>query len=131
MPFAAKEGDLVEAMDTHIVLVPAGPDLVPTPEELPFNGPITSGCSESVLIEGRPAAILGCGAVNEPPHIPIGGSFEVPPSNTGTVIMGSATVLINETPAVRAGDTAETCNDPAPLPVGRVVVPFSTVEIGG
>jgi uncharacterized Zn-binding protein involved in type VI secretion len=131
MPFAAKEGDLVQALDTHIVLIPAGPDLVPTPEELPFNGPITSGCSTNVKIEGRPAAILGCGAVNEPPHIPVGGEFENPPTNTGKVITGSATVLINDTPAVRAGDTAETCNDPGPLPVGTVIVPASTVQIGG
>jgi uncharacterized Zn-binding protein involved in type VI secretion len=36
--------------------------------------------------------------------------------------MGSATVMINNKPAARMGDTAMTCNDPAPLPIGKVMV---------
>ncbi|MBI1407398.1 MAG: hypothetical protein GC145_14900 [Caulobacter sp.] len=127
---AAKAGDMIEAVDTHIVLVVEGPDVVPTPEELPFNGIIDSGLSETVMINGLPAATVGSGATNEPPHIPIGGSFEEPPTNQGTIVMGSETVLINSKPAARAGDTAETCNDPAPEPVGKVVAE-SNVLIGG
>jgi uncharacterized Zn-binding protein involved in type VI secretion len=70
-------------------------------------------------------------ASNTPPHVPIGGpSFQVPPTNKGKVIMGSSTVLINKKMAARMGDTAETCNDPAPLPVGRVLA-AGTVLIGG
>jgi uncharacterized Zn-binding protein involved in type VI secretion len=39
-------------------------------------------------------------------------------------------VLINKKPAARAGDKAQTCNDPVPLPVGTVVA-TGTVLIGG
>jgi uncharacterized Zn-binding protein involved in type VI secretion len=46
------------------------------------------------------------------------------------VISGSTTVLINGKAAARHGDTAQTCNDPVPMPVGTVVA-TSTVLIGG
>lgn len=81
------------------------------------------------MIQGRPAATLGSTATNMPPHIPIGGTFVNPPTNKATIVSGSAIVLINGKPAARAGDTALTCNDPAPLPVGTVVA-ISTVLIG-
>ena len=35
-----------------------------------------------------------------------------PPSNKAKVTTGSGTVKINGKKAARAGDTAETCNDP-------------------
>jgi uncharacterized Zn-binding protein involved in type VI secretion len=118
---AAKMGDSVTATDTHIVLVPSPGGPVPTPTPLPFAGKIASACSQTVLIGGRPAAVVGSVAVNEPPHIPPNGTFQVPPTNTGTIASGSETVLIEGKPAARNGDTALTCNDPAPLPEGTVV----------
>lgn len=127
---AAKEGDGVEAMDLHIVLVVAGPSEVPTPEEMPFDGIIDDGVSEDVFVDGRPAAVLGSAASNTVPHIPIGGPFQTPPTDRATIVSGSSTVLINGKAAARSGDTAETCNDPAPLPVGKVVA-AGTVLIGG
>lgn len=130
---AAKQGDKIVAMDTHIVMVPSpgGPVPTPTPGHA-FNGIIDSGCSTNVMIQGMPAATVGSSATNIPPHIPIGGpSFQIPPTNKGNIIMGSTTVLINNKPAARMGDTATTCNDPAPLPVGKVVVVGApTVMIG-
>ncbi|HTX44413.1 MAG TPA: PAAR domain-containing protein [Methanocella sp.] len=43
---------------------------------------------------------------------------------------GSATVFINKKPAARAGDTANTCNDPTGVaPVGKVVA-VSQIMIG-
>lgn len=133
MPPAAKQGDQVIAVDTHIVLVPAPPGPpVPTPLPHPFSGIIQSGCSTDVMIQGMPAATVGSVAQNTPPHLPTppGTSFTVPPTNQATITMGSTTVMINNKPAARAGDTAMTCNDPAPLPVGNVVA-ASTVMIGG
>ena len=59
----------------------------------------------------------------------IGGTFVKPPSNRATIVAGSATVNINGKPAARNGDTAMTCNDPADLPVGKVVA-TGTVNIG-
>jgi len=121
---AAKMGDKIIAVDTHIVMVPAPPaPPVPTPLPHPFNGMIDSGCSPTVKIQGKPAATVGSMASNVPPHIPSGGpSFQVPPTNKGNIIMGSLTVKINGKPAARMGDTALTCNDPAPLPIGKIVV---------
>ena len=126
---AAKMGDTVTATDIHIILVPSPGGPVPTPTPCPFVGNITSGCVNTVLINSQPAAVVGSQAVNQPPHIPAGGPFQVPPTNQGTIISGSATVLIGGQPSARNGDTAMTCNDPAPLPQGTVVA-VSTVLIG-
>jgi uncharacterized Zn-binding protein involved in type VI secretion len=82
------------------------------------------------MIQGMAAATVDSTATNTPPHIPIGGTFVNPPKNKGKIIKGSATVKINNKAAARAGDTAETCNDPSDLPVGTVVA-VSTVMIGG
>jgi uncharacterized Zn-binding protein involved in type VI secretion len=128
---AAKQGDQIVATDTHIVLVPSPGGPVPTPLPHPFIGIIDGNLSKNVFIVGRPAATVSSTAKNTPPHIPTppGTSFQKPPSNTGTIIMGSATVLINGKPAARTGDTANTCNDPVDLPVGKVVA-AGTVLIG-
>jgi uncharacterized Zn-binding protein involved in type VI secretion len=126
---AAKLGDRIQAIDSHIIQPPppATPVLVPGHV---FSGIINGGLSSDVMIEGQPAATVGSTAVNTPPHIPIGGTFVIPPTNQATIIRGSATVLINGKPAARMGDTAQTCNDPVPLPVGTVIA-AGTVLIGG
>jgi uncharacterized Zn-binding protein involved in type VI secretion len=129
---AAKQSDMIQAMDTHIVMVPSpgGPVPTPTPGH-PFNGLMDGNLSSDVKIMGLPAATVGSTATNQPPHIPIGGpSFQIPPTNQATIIIGSTTVLINGKQAARNGDTANTCNDPAPLPVGTVIA-TATVMIGG
>jgi uncharacterized Zn-binding protein involved in type VI secretion len=90
---------------------------------------INGGTSTDVLIMGMPAAIVGSTAMNMPPHIPMGGPFQKPPTNQGKIVMGSATVLINGKPAARSGDTAMTCNDPADMPVGQVVSTTATVLV--
>jgi uncharacterized Zn-binding protein involved in type VI secretion len=127
---AAKQGDQVQALDIHLIQPPGPTSPVPVPGHV-FNGIINGSLSTNVNIEKRPAATLGSTANNTPPHIPMGGSFVIPPTNQATIISGSTSVLINGKPAARMGDTALTCNDPAPLPVGTVVVPGSTVLIGG
>jgi uncharacterized Zn-binding protein involved in type VI secretion len=124
---AAKQGDHVVATDIHLIQPPGPSSPVPVPH--PFDGIINAGYVATVLIEGKPAAVVGSVAFNQP-HLPIGGSFVAPPRNTGRIIQGSATVTIGGQPAARAGDTALTCNDPVDAPVGRVVA-TSTVLIGG
>lgn len=131
MSFAAKLGDKVVATDTHIVLVPSPGGPVPTPTPLPFVGTITGGCSTNVLIGGQPAATVGSTATNAPPHIvPPPSTFQVAPTNQGTVVRGSGTVLINNKPAARNGDKVNTCNDPVPAPQGTIIA-TGTVTIGG
>lgn len=125
---AAKQGDQVVAVDTHVVMIP-GPTPVPTPLPHPFSGILDGALSSDVNIDGMPAATQGSTASNTPPHIPQGGPFQSPPSDSGEVLTGSATVMINGKPAARMGDTALTCNDPADLPVGSVVA-AGTVLIG-
>lgn len=130
---AAKQGDKIVAVDTHIVMVPAPPaPPVPTPLPHPFNGIISGGLSTNVKIMGMPAATVDSTANNTPPHIPTppGTAFQKPPSNQGKIIIGSATVKINGKMAARNGDKAMTCNDPADMPVGTVIA-VGTVMIGG
>jgi uncharacterized Zn-binding protein involved in type VI secretion len=125
---AAKQGDRIEANDTHIVIVP-GPSQSPLLHS--FTGVINGNLSSNVNIMGRPAATVESTAGNSPAHIPTspGSSFQTPPANKGTIKVGSPTVKINGKMAARNGDVAETCNDPADLPVGQVVA-AGTVLIG-
>jgi uncharacterized Zn-binding protein involved in type VI secretion len=129
---AATLGDKIVATDVHIILIPAPPGPpIPTPIPHPFNGIIDSGCAMNVLIGGKPAATVGSGAMNTPPHIPQGGPFAVPPTNRATIMTGSATVMFGGKPAARMGDTAITCDDVAPTaPKGQVMGTGMTVMIG-
>ncbi len=129
---AAKQDDQILATDTHIVMVPAPPGPpVPTPLPHPFVGIINGELSSDVKIMGKPAATVDSTADNTPSHIPTppGTAFQNPPANKGTIKMGSTTVQINGKAAARAGDTAETCNDPSDMPVGSVLA-VGTVLIG-
>ena len=127
---AAKRGDRVVAVDTHVVMVPGTPP-APTPLPHPFSGVLSDGLSPDVKIGGLPAATVGSVANNAPPHVPTtpGTAFQRPPANKGTVRQGSATVMINGKPAARAGDQVLTCNDPVDMPAGTVVASGS-VRIG-
>jgi uncharacterized Zn-binding protein involved in type VI secretion len=124
---AAKKGDQIMATDMHMIQPPgtSPPVLVPHP----FTGLIDGSLSGDVNIMGMPAATQNSTASNTPAHVPMGGTFVNPPTNRGTIMMGSATVLINSKAAARNGDTATTCNDPADLPAGTVVA-VGTVMIG-
>jgi uncharacterized Zn-binding protein involved in type VI secretion len=127
---AAKQGDQVVATDTHIVMIPSPGGPVPTPLPHPFSGLLDGGLSQDVNIEGKPAAVQGSTATNMPAHIPQGGPFQQPPKNKATIQLGSMTVSINGKPAARNGDMAMTCNDPADMPVGKVIA-VGKVFIGG
>lgn len=125
---AAKQGDLVVAVDVHVVILPVGP---PVPLPHPFSGGLDGGLSSDVRIMGRAAATVDSTADNVPPHLPTppGVAFQRPPANRATIAQGSPTVRINGRPAARVGDRARTCNDPTDLPVG-VVVGGGSVVVG-
>ncbi|XXZ41185.1 PAAR domain-containing protein [Sorangium sp. So ce327] len=118
---AAKQGDKVAGIDTHVVMIrsPGGP--VPTPTPLAFSGTLSGDLSRDVLIEGKAAAIQGSTAANAPAHVPPGSTFQRPPSNQARVRAGSKTVLINNKPAARLGDPAMTCDDLADAPNGSAI----------
>lgn len=128
---AAKQGDQVVAVDTHIVMVPSVTGPVPTPLPHPFAGVLNGGLSGDVKVMGMAAATVDSTADNTPPHVPTppGTGFQKPPSNRATVKAGSPTVKINGKMAARNGDVAQTCNDPADLPAGKIVA-VGTVLIG-
>ncbi|MDH5682499.1 MAG: PAAR domain-containing protein [Spirochaetota bacterium] len=127
---AAKKDDQIMGTDTHIIMIPSPAGPVPTPLPHPFMGMIDDKLSEDVKIMGKPAATVDSTATNNPPHIPQGGPFQKAPEDKATIKLGSATVKINGKMAARNGDMAETCNDPANLPVGTVMA-TGTVMIGG
>lgn len=106
---AAKQGDKVVATDMHNIIVTPPGTVVSTPH--PFSGIIDGSLSSNVNIMGHPAATVNSTATNTPPHLPIGGTFQKPPANRGTIKIGSGTVFINGRAAARNGDTAVTCND--------------------
>ncbi len=129
---AAKQGDQVIATDIHIVMVPSAGGPVPTPLPHPFTGILDGNLSTDVNIMGMPAATINSTASNTPPHIPTppGTAFQIPPQNSGTVIIGSATVNINGKPAARTNDTVQTCADPVPNMAGKIIA-AGTIFIGG
>ena len=129
---AAKQGDQITAVDTHIVMVPSPGGPVPTPLPHPFTGIIDGNLSPTVKIMGLPAATVGSTATNTPPHIPTppGTVFQVPPTNRGTIMRGSSTVMIGGQPAARAGDQAQTCAEPVPNMSAQIIA-TGTVMIGG
>lgn len=118
------------ATDVHIVMIPSPGGPVPTPVPHPFTGSLDGELSGDVNIEGKPAAVKGSTATNQPSHTPQGGPFQSPPSNKASIELGSQTVFINGKAAARSGDTAKTCNDPSDLPAGTVIA-SGNVLIGG
>ena len=129
MSHAAKLGDRVVAVDTHILLVPspAGPITTPTPA--PFDGKLVENLCSTVLIDNMPVATEGSVALNTAPHVPTAGPFQRPPTNRAKIKMGSDTVWAGGSRVARLGDTAETCNDPQEAPLG-VVIANGTVKVG-
>ncbi len=125
---AAKQGDRVIALDPHLIQPPGPVSPVMVPH--PFSGILNGNLSPTVKIQGRAAATVDSTATNTPPHVPIGGTFVNPPTNRATVVLGSATVKINDKAAARMGDRADTCND-AGIQAGGQIVAVSTVLIGG
>jgi uncharacterized Zn-binding protein involved in type VI secretion len=120
---AAKAGDRIIAIDTHVVLVPIGNVLVPIPLLHPFDGIINDALSSNVSIMGKSAATVDSVANNRRPHVPTqpGTRFHKEPANKGTIAAGSGSVRINGKPAARNADVAVTCNDPADVPIGTVI----------
>lgn len=130
---AARIGDAVRGADMHIVMVPSATGSVPTPiPGHPFSGKLTSGGVADVRIEGKPAAVVGTTAVNDPKHVPLppGVSFQRPPSNRGTVSRGSSRVTVGGKATARLGDLVRTCNDPKDLETSSIVSGSGTVSIG-
>ncbi len=92
---AARSGDQIIGIDTHIIMIPTLLGPIPVPLPFPFSGRIDAGVSTSVLIGGNPAAVQGSTATNTPRHpLPGPAWFLNPPTNHSRVVGGSPNVLI-------------------------------------
>ncbi len=108
---AATLGDRVMATCAgHQMPNPASGAPQPAPP-LPFSAPLTTGCDATVLIGGKPAAVVGSSGANTPPHVGLHASDPcmVPTAQQATVSTGSTSVLIGGKPAARTGSSATVC----------------------
>ena len=78
---------------------------------MPFSAPLNLGLESTVLIDGKPAAVVGSNGLCTPPHVGLhpADPFMVPTAQMGTVTGGSSTVLIGGKPAARTGSTGIVC----------------------
>lgn len=114
---AAVAGDqIVGQCPLHQMINPATGAPQPSPP-LPFAAPLTLGLEPTVLIAGKPAAVLGSSGFNTPPHIGLHASDPkmAPPMQEGKVTQGSPTVLIGGKPAARTGSMVMCCATPGTL----------------
>ncbi|BDD04515.1 PAAR domain-containing protein [Aureibacter tunicatorum] len=119
---AVKKNDTFKSStDLHLVQIPmpfVGMVTLPLPHT--FHGKFTQGLSTNVKVEGKPAAKQFSGGKNDPKHVAKGIKFMVNPTNKGNVMLASKKVKINHFGAVNIKHKVFTCNDPAPLPMGKI-----------
>jgi uncharacterized Zn-binding protein involved in type VI secretion len=110
----------------HIIPNPATGIPQPSPP-LPFAAPITIGVCPTVLIGGKPAAVVGCTGYNTPPHVGLfpADPFMVPVMQIGTIVTGSLTVLLGGQPAATGASTCTCCATP-----GTITPTVANVMIG-
>jgi uncharacterized Zn-binding protein involved in type VI secretion len=89
-----------------------GPSGAPAPAPpLPFAAPLLLGLAATVLIGGKPAAVVGSNGLNTPPHVGLHASdpYLTPTFQQGTVAVGSSTVLFEGKGAASATATCTCC----------------------
>lgn len=124
---AAVQGDRIMATCAgHQIPNPASGAPQPGPP-MPFSAPLTLGLVPTVLIGGKPAAVVGSNGLCTPPHVGLhpADPFMAPPAQMGTVTVGSTTVLIGGMQAARTGSTGTVCFGAT----GQVTGTASTVQI--
>jgi uncharacterized Zn-binding protein involved in type VI secretion len=107
---------IVGLCPNHLLIGPLGAP-VPSPAPLPFTAPITMGTIPTVLIGGKPAAVLGASGLNSPPHVGLHGSdlFLPPAMEVGRILSGSPTVQFGGIPAASQTSVCTCCVVPGAL----------------
>ncbi len=108
---AVVQGDRIVAVCAgHQVPNPSSGVPQPGPP-FPFSAPLLLGLENTVLIGGKPAAVLGSNGINTPPHVGLHVSdpHATPPTQKGTVTQGSPTVQFGGKPAARSGSYGTVC----------------------
>ncbi|HEX2040928.1 MAG TPA: PAAR domain-containing protein [Acidimicrobiales bacterium] len=124
---AAVMGDkIVGSCAIHQIPNPATGAPQPAPP-MPFQAPLLQGLATKVLVNNKPAAVVGSSGYNTPPHVGLhpADPFMAPPMQVGRVMQGSPSVLIENKPAARQGSQSVMCNN---LP-GQLVASGTTVLI--
>jgi uncharacterized Zn-binding protein involved in type VI secretion len=87
---------------------------------MPFSAPLQAGLVASVLIGGRPAAVVGSSGLNTPAHMGLhpADPYVAPMAQVGRITSGSASVLIGGQPAAITTSTATCCMTPGTLGPG-------------
>jgi len=101
-----------------IHLIPNPATGAPQPSApLPFAAPLLTGLCETVLIDGKPAAVVGSSGYNTPPHIGLHPSdpYLPPAMQVGRLLSGSATVLFGGQPAGTAQSSCTCCVTPGTI----------------
>ena len=104
---AAVQGDAIMGTCVGHMIPGAAGAPAPAPP-MPFNAPLMMGLEMSVLIGGKPAAVMGSSGFNQPPHVGLHPSdpYLVPTAQEGKVTVGSATVMFGGAAAAHMGSMA-------------------------
>lgn len=119
-------GDKITGLCPHLVIGPLG---VPVPAPLPFSAPLIENLAMTVIINNRPAAVVGSSGLNLPvPHVGLHPTdpFMLPPLQRGIILTpGNPMVLFEGRPAASLMSTAKCCVVP-----GTIVPTVTNVIIG-
>jgi len=123
-PAIVMNDQIIGVCSVHFI--PSGISPIPAPP-LPFSAPLLQGLEATVLIAGKPAAVVGSSGPNTPPHVGLDPSdpFMAPPLQVGRVVSGSATVFFGGKPAASVAASVTCCVTP-----GSLVPSQSTVLVG-
>ena len=122
------QGDMVQAV-CAIHLIPNPVTGIPQPgPPMPFSAPLLTGIVPTVTIGGKPAAVVGSGGLNTPPHVGLhpADPFFVPLAQTAQIVSGAPNVLIDGKPAATTQSQATCCG----MPGGMCVPSIVNVTIG-
>lgn len=118
---AIREGDKITGICPNH-LVPSGSGTAPA-GPLGFSAAIGDGIVGSVLIGGKPAAVIGASGTNKPAHPGIVDQpFATATNQVGRITSGSPTVLIGGKAAATVASTATCCVAPGKVGPGAPTV---------
>jgi len=123
-PAAVMNDRITGQCHVHMIPNPTSGAPQPSPAPFPFAAPLLEGLAATVLVGGKPAAVLGSAGMNTPPHVGLHPSdpWFVPALERGTVAGGSATVMFEGKPAAKSGSPCTCCQEPGQLQGSAVSV---------
>jgi uncharacterized Zn-binding protein involved in type VI secretion len=122
MPQPLVMGDKIQGQcSIHQIPNPSGSP-TPTPGPLPFSSPLLMSLEPTVMIGGKPVAVVGSTGVNTPPHVGLHVSdpFMMPPTQRGTVVSGSPTVTAGGKPIATTSSQVTMCAQAPGQPISSV-----------